>query len=115
MPGKLAIRWSMSERVVREWAEVSREAFALEAITNRHTPVIAHRISEREYPAGASFVGAAQGGLWYVLVGMCRITMDKSWVIASGQFIELPEGEYSFQVLGAQPVQLVCVWQIPVH
>jgi hypothetical protein len=50
----------------------------------------------------------------YVLAGCCTITIGLStWELRADDNADLPEGSYEFRVPGAQPVELVWVWELP--
>ncbi len=72
------------------------------------------RVSFYRYPAGADFRGAAIAGRWYVLEGSCTIMVgSSSWVLVTGDIVQLPAGEYRLCLDGSGPVELVCTWESP--
>ena len=54
-----------------------------------------------------------RAGLCYVLRGACRYDFGESVTIQAGEVAELPAGDYEFEVLGADDVELVMVWELP--
>ncbi len=84
------------------------------AIRNAFVPQTNYQISKSTYPSGTSFPGAARPGTCFVVQGACRYCFgDDSVDIAAGEFAELPEGEYTFCVIGDEELVMVRVWQIP--
>jgi hypothetical protein len=48
-----------------------------------------------------------------VLRGACRYRFDEPIDIRAGQVGHLPEGRYSFEVLGDEPAEIILVWELP--
>jgi hypothetical protein len=62
---------------------------------------------------GTTFRGVTRSGACYVLAGSCRYEFEgRSIELRCGQFTELPDGEFGFEVLGAEPLLLVRAWKL---
>jgi hypothetical protein len=73
-----------------------------------------YRISSRRCAPGASFPGTARAGTVYVIEGMCRYVFGDSQIdLKSGQYCDLPEGEFRLDVVGDQEVEIVRTWLLP--
>ncbi len=73
-----------------------------------------YRVSHHRYPPGTSFPGRAMAGTVYIIQGTCRYMFgDEEFLLHSGQCCELPEGGFTFKVVGDEPVEEVKVWLLP--
>jgi hypothetical protein len=84
-----------------------------DAIRARHVPPSQYRISRKSYGPGVTFTGASRAGICYVLEGECKYSFSESVTLGEGEYAELPEGQFTFSVLGAKSVTLVQVWLLP--
>lgn len=99
---------------VQTWDYSNWDAPSLEAIRSLHRPGERFRISPDHYDAGESFSTISRAGRRYVLAGSCSFTKGGStWELHIGEFVDLPEGQFEFRVVGASPVELVSVWALP--
>ena len=73
-----------------------------------------YRVSHRSYDAGTRFSGTGRTGTAYVIRGECVFRVDGAEVcIRQGQYCEIPEGPFDFEVAASGPVDLVRVWLLP--
>ena len=99
---------------MNQWSEISPDPLTVEAIRERHTPQSHYRISPNRYASGTFFIGSSRAGRIYVLSGSCSKNVGAwSVTLGPGAFADFPAGDFTFQVLGDQEVQLVNVWSIP--
>lgn len=105
----------MTRRVVevREWDPEALGVLSEDTIRALHAPANRYRISRKSFPRGASFPGAMRKGTCFVLEGVCRYRTPEPVDLHAGQYAEIAEGEYEFEVLGDQDVVLVMVWELP--
>lgn len=97
----------------KRWAEISREPISIDVIRELHTPASQHRISTNRYEAGVTFRGTHRAGRLYVLSGSCSLrTGEWQAEILASTLVDFPAGDFEFEVLGDEPVQLVKVWFI---
>ena len=83
------------------------------AIRELHRPADSHRVSSSLYEAGTQFRGAMRAGRVYVLAGHCAYSFQNSSVrLAAGEFCDLPQGGYEFQVLGNAACSVIRVWDL---
>lgn len=79
-----------------------------------HVPQAWHRVSKRQFPAGARFPTSTRDGFAYVLQGRCRYTRNGASVeLAAGEFGRISEGTYQFEVLGDDELIIVKAWKLP--
>jgi hypothetical protein len=75
-----------------------------------------HKVSRNAYPANAKFPGTMIAGKCFVLDGACAyIVKGERVTIKAGEFADLPQGSYEFEVSGDQAVSLVKVFPLPVQ
>lgn len=95
-----------------KWDEATLGAMSSETIRQLYQPEFHYRVSWNRYPAKTEFTGWSRAGRIYLIRGSCNISIEEnSWHLSSGEFIELPEGEYLFSV--GDEIELVSVWEIP--
>ena len=71
-----------------------------------------YRVSEYRYPPGAKFPGRTRAVRWFVLGGTALIGIPAPTTITAGDVVEIDAGEYSLEVVGAEELSLVMVWDI---
>lgn len=104
----------VTEIRVRHWDEQAHGPIGPDAIRRLHVPPQNFRVSEYRYPAGANFPGGTHAGLLYVLRGRCRYTSAGDAVeLGPGDIAERPEGRFELEVLGADELVVVKVWELP--
>lgn len=97
-----------------KWNESENGSLSLENIRLLYHPESHYRISLNKYPPATEFSGWSRKYRLFVLSGDCRISIDgNSLNLSSGDFADLPEGDYTFSVLNNSSVELVSVWEIP--
>lgn len=86
-----------------------------ESIRELHQPAERFRVSRKRYLTGTAFPGAMRSGTCYVLAGACQYIFNDRGVIElrRGEYAKLPEGSYSFSVIGDESVDLVMAWELP--
>jgi hypothetical protein len=95
-----------------DWESAVHGPLTEDTIRKRHQPSEAYRISRFVYPRGTSFRGTMRPGVCYVLQGTCRYDGHE---IVSGQQAELSGGDYSFETVGEETVEIILVWPLPQH
>lgn len=95
------------------WGELGRGELTEEAIRAYHVPPSSHRISKFFYPIGTKFPGRMRRARAYVVSGQCVYTFHERIAISAGQFADLPEGDYTFEVVGLEELQVILVWRLP--
>jgi hypothetical protein len=104
----------MSPRVdVQTWSSITDEPLSEAAIRARY-PAAKYRVCAYRYPAWARFNGAMRRATCYVLSGACRHAfIDVDATVREGEVVELPGGDYSFEVLDDEPLVMVLCWELP--
>lgn len=99
---------------VTPWSALSNEPISLEEVRRLHMPAANFKVSRNGYDAGVTFPGTGRAGRIYVLSGRCVKTFgDWRAELGPGTFVDFPAGDYTFAVLGDEPVRFVNVWEIP--
>jgi hypothetical protein len=72
------------------------------------------RLSKRAYHPGTRHVGGSVAVKCFVLQGKCRYSFGEArFDLAAGEYCELPEGRFSFEVLGDSGCTFFTVYPIP--
>jgi hypothetical protein len=97
-----------------KWDETLSGEMSLENIRELYQPEIHYRVSWNKYPSGTDFDGWSQSRRLYIINGSCLVTIkEQSLNLCAGEFSNLPEGDYHFNVPSDSQVELVSVWLIP--
>lgn len=73
-----------------------------------------YRVSKYAYPKGTMFPGTMKSGTCFVIEGECRHSFNDFTVsLKEGEYADLPNGSYEFQVLGDADAVIVLVWKLP--
>ena len=95
------------------WNTAKHGPISESAIRELHRPPDAHRISPSVHDGGTHFQGTMRYGRVYVLAGHCAYSFRADSVrLGPGEFCDLEQGDYDFQVLGGAPCSLVLVWDL---
>jgi hypothetical protein len=71
------------------------------------------RLSKRAYHPGTRHVGGSVAVKCFVLQGKCRYSFGEArFDLAAGEYCELPEGRFSFEVLGDSGCTFFTVYPI---
>lgn len=102
------------DHITSDWDPESDGVMSEDTIRHKLDHPERYRISRHRYPPGTSFSGTARAGMAYVIQGACRYAVDAyAIVLRSGQYREVPEGEFRFEVTTNDEVDLVRVWLLP--
>jgi hypothetical protein len=72
------------------------------------------RISKRTYDGGEKNTGGMVSSMCFVLHGKCRYSFGElKFDLKGGEYCELPEGKYSFEVLDESGCENILVMKIP--
>jgi mannose-6-phosphate isomerase-like protein (cupin superfamily) len=111
------VRWNghMSELLVTRWPDHNSEHDITEAAVRRaHQPSGHFRITPNKYPPGTDFGGTSRRRTIYILQGTCRFAVgDVTKVVARGDIVSSPEGDFKLKVLGEEELHMVSVWLLP--
>lgn len=87
---------------------------SLDEISELYRPASHYALRPNRYPAGASFVAAGKATILHVLSGNCAIGIGpQTFQLEAGASLQVPEGEYTFKVVGHEPVEVVKVFHLP--
>ena len=105
----------MSRRTfeVRKWDPETMGVLNEDTIRALYFPANRYRTSRKSFPGGSSFPGAMRKGTCFILEGKCCYRIPEPVELNAGQYVEIEEGEYEFEVLGDQEVVLLMVWKLP--
>jgi hypothetical protein len=96
------------------WSAISNSALSEQSIRAFHQPPSHYRVALYTHPAGTELDGRQRAGRVYVLSGGCQVTMTDGVVhLETNEFVDLPAGDYRFQVLGDRECKVVHVWLLP--
>lgn len=99
---------------VMQWDAERSGEISEDAIRRNLTHPERFRIAKKRYPPGSEFPGIQREGRTYVVRGRCRYVFgDLEFSLASGQFADLPDGHYYFEVIGPNEVEIVSTWSLP--
>lgn len=98
---------------VTPWSTLSHAPISVAEIQRLYVPQANYRVSRNGYDAGVSFAGTSRAGRIYVLSGRCAKVVG-AWraELGAGTFVDFPAGDFTFTVVGEEPVRLVNVWEI---
>jgi hypothetical protein len=100
---------------VQQWAE-QFDGEMTEARIREIFDAKTHKVSRNVYPAYAKFPGTMIAGKCFVMDGACiYIVKGERVTIKAGEFADLPQGGYEFEVSGDQAVSLVKVFPLPMQ
>ncbi len=98
---------------ITQWSDTHGEPLTEVAVRRLHMPSERYRIRTCEYPPGTKFPAAAKQRTCYVVQGSWSYARGaESWTLSAGQVAELPTGDYRLEVIGAQPLRFIHVFDL---
>lgn len=94
------------------WDPEADGPLTLAVLEARFAPPSRFRITPGRYPAGSRLKLSAAPGLCFVLRGTCRIRCPEPLLLRPGQYAALPGGDFELRVVGAEPVELIRVFEV---
>lgn len=85
-----------------------------EYLTEQYGDKTKFRLTRRAYPKGTRTVWGTVAVKCFVLEGSCRYSLgDVRFDIAAGEYCELPQGQYDFEVVGDSECVFFTAYLIP--
>ena len=102
-----------ARRGVVSW-DARRDGELSEESLRRRYPAPSFRLAVRRFTAGELVRGAMRKGTCFVLRGECKFMFDDQPItLKSGEYSDLPEGEFAVLALGTEDLVYVVVWPVP--
>jgi hypothetical protein len=101
--------------VVRPWSEISSQPISEQLVRELFPFDEGYRFFPNRYNAGVKFPASiAQPIRLYVLEGECTYRgAEGAATVKSAEYVDLPRGEYEFEVPTEGPVRLMRVFKMP--
>lgn len=102
----------MTDKLKKNWSEISTSAISDEAIRALHTPAENFKFYANTYEAGQQFaIKAGHEFTLYILTGGCKTSIDgKELRMSAAELVVMDAGSYAFEAIGTEALHMLKVF-----